>query len=84
MKHVQGWAHYTGTFLIVADPVIDRAIDLKQLTLFSQNMYNSITKRFLKSDHRFSKKQFLCETLEKQDFHRLTLSSMAEHSPHAS
>ena len=32
-------------FLIVADPVLDRAIDFKQLTLFSQNMYNSITKR---------------------------------------
>ena len=43
--HIQGWAHYTGTFLIVADPVLDRAIDFNYLFSMSQNMYDFSTKR---------------------------------------
>ena len=35
---VQGWAHYTGTFLIVADSVMDRAIDIKLLFCNRENM----------------------------------------------
>ena len=35
---LQGWAHYTGTFLIVADSVMDRAIDIKLLFCNRENM----------------------------------------------